>query len=468
MTSHAGNQALRWPSAAISPRPATPGFTLSRALPGVAAGVGALLVALAAVVLSQSAAPSLRATLAGGLALLALLTLTLARYDAAVVLGVLLLGAVKTDPAMPDAVFAVVMAVAAATGRFRLAAVPRTVRHLLAALVALNLLSAINVVDIPAGARFLAITLYLVAFGVWLAGYADSRQRTRLVVGAYLVAAVSSALLGSLALFVSFPGSAALSGDGFRAEALFQDPNVFGPFLVPAVVILLEERLRPSLFAKRGLLGSLCLLVLIAGILFSYSRAAWINLAVAVAALTLLRGRGRNGTRHVVRLAGVGILAVVAAVVLIQATGSGDFLAQRAHYHGYDSDRFAAQRLGVKLAVAHPLGVGPGQFDEHSPVSTHSLYVRTLAEQGVLGLLVLLALVGGTFGLAVRNAWRGRDLHGLSSLALAAAWCGALVNSAVVDTLHWRHLWLLAALIWATSMVHARARPANPPRSLSP
>jgi O-antigen ligase len=370
------------------------------------------------------------------------------------VLGVLLLGAVRTEPALPDAVLGVVMAVAVATGRFRLAAVPRTVRHLLGALVALNLLSAINVDEMASGARYLAITLYLVVFGVWLAGYVEDRRRTRLIVGAYLVAAVSSALLGSLALFVGFPGSSALSGDGFRAQALFKDPNVFGPFLVPAAVILLEELLRPSLFARRRLLGSLCLLVLIAGILFSYSRAAWINLAVAVAVLALLRGRGRGGACRVLRLAVVGVLAAAVALALIEATGSAHFLEQRAHYQGYDSDRFGAQRMGVKLAVEHPLGVGPGQFEAHSPVSTHSLYVRALAEQGILGLTVVLALVGGTLVLAARTASRRRDLHGLSSLALLAAWCGALVNSLVVDTLHWRHLWLLAALIWAGAMSH--------------
>jgi O-antigen ligase len=90
-------------------------------------------------------------------------------------------------------------------------------------------------------------------------------------------------------------------------------------------------------------------------------------------------------------------------------------------------------------------------------VSTHSLYVRTLAEQGFLGLFVALALVGATLAFAARNAWRGYDLHGLSSLSLLAAWCGLLANSAFVDTLHWRHLWLVAALIWATTPRRRRA-----------
>ena len=72
-------------------------------------------------------------------------------------------------------------------------------------------------------------------------------------------------------------------------------------------------------------------------------------------------------------------------------------------------------------------------------------------------LAVLLALVGGTLLLAARTALRRLDFHGLSSLSLLAAWCGLLVNSLVVDTLHWRHLWLLAALIWANTMLSGPA-----------
>ena len=48
----------------------------------------------------------------------------------------------------------------------------------------------------------------------------------------------------------------------------------------------------------------------------------------------------------------------------------------------------------------------------------------------------------------MRSAARGSDTYGIGSGALLAAWCGILANSFVVDTLHWRHLWVVAALIW--------------------
>jgi O-antigen ligase len=93
----------------------------------------------------------------------------------------------------------------------------------------------------------------------------------------------------------------------------------------------------------------------------------------------------------------------------------------------------------------------------HHPVETHSTYVRVLVEQGYLGLAVWIVLILATLVLAMRNAVIGRDTWGVGSAALLGAWCGLLFNSAVVDTLHWRHLWLVAALIWAGSMRPAQS-----------
>ena len=57
-----------------------------------------------------------------------------------------------------------------------------------------------------------------------------------------------------------------------------------------------------------------------------------------------------------------------------------------------------------------------------------------------------------TLVLASRNAIMGRDAYGIGSAALLGIWMGIVVNSFVVDTLHWRHVWVVAAMIWAASM----------------
>ena len=55
-------------------------------------------------------------------------------------------------------------------------------------------------------------------------------------------------MVGTLALYVAFPGSTVLTNSfGDRARALFKDPNVYGPFLVPVAVLVLHEVLEPRL-----------------------------------------------------------------------------------------------------------------------------------------------------------------------------------------------------------------------------
>lgn len=424
--------------------------------PAAAAAVAAsctlvvlLAVALAAL-LGRNPVP-LGAALGGGVLMLIGLALVLARYDLAVYIGFLLLAVVLVEPAPSDALFALIMAVAVVTGRFGLRRVSRLALGIVCSLLLLNLLSLAEVTEWSAAARFLLITLYLGLLSLWLAAYIDRPSRARGLVRAYLAAAVFSAVLASAALFVHFPLHTLMIGDGQRAKGLFKDPNVFGPFLVPIALILAEEILHPRLLRMRRSFMLLCFLALVLGVIFSYSRAAWLNLAIGLVVLIVLVTLRRPDQRALtlVLVVLVGAAAIAGAVVV---TGSLGFLEQRAHLQSYDTSRFAAQERGLHVGLEHPFGLGPAQFEVISPVASHSLYIRALAEQGVLGLLTIVVLVVGTTAFAVVSVLRGRDTYGISAAALLAAWCGLVANSFFVDTLHWRHLWLVAALIWAGAM----------------
>src|SRR5439155_17656857 len=136
--------------------------------------------------------------------------------------------------------------------------------------------------------RFLLITVYLAIFALWLTAFLDSPSRARLVVVTWLVIAVASAIVASLALHFPIPGRSFINGsvdNGERASGLFKDPNVFGPFLIPIALILLDQRIAPKvprLLRLRAASTWICLLALTLGVLFSYSRAAWADYAIAV------------------------------------------------------------------------------------------------------------------------------------------------------------------------------------------
>lgn len=404
--------------------------------------------------------PPLGLVVLGGAALMALLGLALVRYAAVVALGFVLFGIVFVEPAPPDIVFAVAIAVAIVTGRAHIRRIPPLVLLLLGALLVLNLVSAVATVDAARAGVFFFVTAYLVVFSVWLTAWIDSEARMRLVVRALLAGAVFSALVGVLAPFLPLAAAEAWHNQG-RAKAFFEDPNVFGPFLVLPALILVEELLQPRLL-RTGRITKLALFsVLTIGVLFASSRAAWLNAAVAALTMLTVFALRRGGGRNAFVL--VGTIAVAATVLLgaISLSGSGDFLQERARFQAYDEERFAAQRAGVELATSHPFGIGPGQFEQVVGYAAHSTYIRALTEQGFLGLLTVVLLFLATLAAAARNAVAGRGTFGIGSATLLAAWCGTLANSLFVDTLHWRHLWLIAALIWIGTMLGRRRSAAT-------
>ena len=266
----------------------------------------------------------------------------------------------------------------------------------------------------------------------------------------YIISAVAIAVASSVALYVRYPGSTVLlSADYERARGFFKDANVYGPYLIPAALFLASESLQPRLLRLNRPTQIFCFGFLTAGILFSFSRGAWLNLVVAIVVMTFTIALRRGGSRRAFMMLIVLIIGGGVLIWAVYASGSLDFLEQRAKFQTYDTERFGAQRAGLELAETHPIGIGPGQFELVQPLSAHSTYVRALAEEGIFGAVTLFALLFGTLLFALRNTVLGRDTYGISSGPLLAAWCGMLANSFVIDSLHWRYLWLLAGLIWA-------------------
>lgn len=424
-----------------------------------AGAVGAFVLALVLALDLSHKPPSLALALGGGLLSLLVLALALARYEWAVGLGLALLAIVRFEPAPTDFVFLIVIALSAATGRFRIGRAPALIGVLLAVYLTLTLLGFSSAVDAGKALRFSFITVYLVLFALWLAGWTASRRRAAIVARTYVFAAVFSAVLGSLAVVAPVPGKTTFLEYGHtRAVGLFKDPNVFGAFLVPAALIVIDEIMASKLLRGRRASKVAMLLALTLGVVFSFSRAAWVSLAVGVVAMILVYSLRRGGGRRAFALLAIVAVTGSAVAVSVAASGSVSFLQQRAHLQAYDSERFGAQHAGFRLVAEHPFGVGPGQFELYTGISAHSIYIRALAELGILGVVVILALMLGTLLLALQNAVHARETYGIGSAPLLGAWAGLIVSGFVIDTLHWRHLWLVAALIWAGAVRRPAAR----------
>jgi O-antigen ligase len=134
----------------------------------------------------------------------------------------------------------------------------------------------------------------------------------------------------------------------------------------------------------------------------------------------------------------------------------GEVVAYRTELQDYDADRFATHSAALRLGLSNPLGVGPAQSFQSLGYATHNLYLRIFSENGLLGFLSLTAFLLLTLLRSLMLLFRASQPSQRAIFALvAAAICGTLLNSFTIDTLHWRHFWLLLALGWMPLWKHS-------------
>jgi O-antigen ligase len=146
-------------------------------------------------------------------------------------------------------------------------------------------------------------------------------------------------------------------------------------------------------------------------------------------------------------------VAVVALVVMLSIPQVRQMIALRLGSDGlqtYDGDRFSTQTKALEMAIEQPFGIGPGQAEIAFDYSTHSTYLRLLSENGPLALSAFVALLALTLLRSIHGARTLKNNNWRIVMAItSASLAGYIVNSFVIDTVHWRHIWLFLALPWA-------------------
>lgn len=151
----------------------------------------------------------------------------------------------------------------------------RTVVLLLCLLLAFNVggyLSLTTMANLDEGPLYLAVSTFLALTSVFYAAIIeDKHQRLLLIFRAWLAAALITSLLGIIGYFHAIPGFEVFTLYD-RAKGAFQDPNVFGPFLVtPSLYLIYGLLSGKAMHAPWRILG---LLILSLAVFLSFSRAA--------------------------------------------------------------------------------------------------------------------------------------------------------------------------------------------------
>jgi hypothetical protein len=249
-----------------------------------------------------------------------------------------------------------------------------------------------------------------------------------------------------------------------RAKAAFNDPNVLGAFLVLPALLMLQRILTGNVGAASRAAIPLALMVI--ALLLSFSRAAWGQFAFTAALLmflTFVTTRSSNARLRImlIAIAGIAVMVLMLAA-LLSVDRVAELFRQRASLEqSYDVGhlgRFGRHILGAELALDRPFGLGPLQFHFIFPEDPHNTYLNAFLSGGWLSGVVYVTMTLATLLLGFRTVfidtpWR----H--TYLAVYCAYVGTAGESAIIDSDHWRHYFLLLGVIWglmAVSRSHMR------------
>jgi O-antigen ligase len=320
-----------------------------------------------------------------------------------------------------------------------------------------NVISLYNPINSTRAIWYILVTLYLCASWAFFVGvlWTYEKRGMDLMIKMYVLAGMICIIPGLLSYFnlIGFQKTLLLFG---RPKGTFKDPNVYGPYLIPIALFAVAGLIARRKNAKSAVLHAVVAVISITGIFLSYSRACWINLAISLVAYLffslMFRPAGTPSPFPISRA----ILSFIAVALCVGAAMQipevQQMMSQRltsTGLQGYDRDRFATQHLALEAALAHPLGIGPGQVEEAFHYSTHSSYMRVLGENGFLGEVGYIVFVAVCLIRGIVMGWKTKDPYWEKIFFIASACImGHIVNSAVVDTLHWRHYWFLLAIPW--------------------
>ncbi len=235
----------------------------------------------------------------------------------------------------------------------------------------------------------------------------------------------------------------------FRTNSVFFDPNIYGRFLVVAMLAVAATMLR-SAQSRIVWAGAAALAVLWGGLVLTLSQSSLGALVVGLAVLAVLQWGPRRTLLPalVVAIAGVGVVLATPSTFGV-------------NLHNLDSStsgRTPLVRGGADLFAERPVaGYGSGAFerayrrserprDPEAATASHTIPVTVAAEQGILGLLAYLALLAAALARLLRGAATS-PVRAAIAAAFAALLFHTLVYAAFLeDPLTWALLGIGTAL----------------------
>lgn len=274
---------------------------------------------------------------------------------------------------------------------------------------------------------------------------------------------IAGTLLSSFYGTVIAPGDADAAAEG-RLTGAGVDPNYLATSLVASIALTLAIATgrTHSGIARAVALASagFCAIALV----LTVSRTGLTALAAAMIAGILLAGPQRRVAIGTIAALLAGMVVLYFAALAPQAardritevtggTGRTDIWAvgwrmvEAEPLHGVGAANFPVS--SIHYLLAKPGALLRDDFIVDHPKVAHNIYLETLAELGVVGLVLLVALLGSVLWCGLRAAWEFRRREDTAMELLARGWLVAILGvlaGAFFNSLQYtKPLWLLVA-----------------------
>ncbi len=304
----------------------------------------------------------------------------------------------------------------------------------------------------------------------------DDRRDIRTLV--QLVIAASTVGAG-IALYQQYAGIGSYMAyyGGLRTSGWFGSVNGFGVFLASVLLLLLVMLSRAHLGGKRAIVYLAAVIVLFGGIVFTYSRAAWLTLAVGsllIGASSLLRSRNSTTQKRIwplfliVSLIALALYALPSVSERIEQT----FRQQEWSTISYFDmgGREQGWRRYLQEFSRRPL-VGTGYFS-YPYLGTvhwsgsHNQWLTMLVDVGLIGVIPFLGIMWQFVrrGLSVARHQVG-ELRAFASgflVVLGSIGLATLSGEFLYSTRLMGLIWLLAGLVTVAGNLSQQVSPPRP------
>lgn len=246
---------------------------------------------------------------------------------------------------------------------------------------------------------FSAFAPTVLAF-VLLANAVDTRARLETTMAVLTVCAGVLALHGveQASTGIGWTGVELSQGTRIQYVGIFNDPNDLGLLFVMCLPMAFYLSGRGGLMGLRRLFWLALAGLLLWGCYLTNSRGTLLA-ALALLAVYVWRKRG---------LLAAGVLGSVALIGLMMLPSR---LQEMDVSEESAMGRVESWYEGVQMFRQHPLfGVGAGNYTDYNPLTAHNSFVLVLAELGIIGFTVWLAIVGYSFRMALAPLRRGDDI----------------------------------------------------------